>query len=153
MASSQAANLGINYGWSLGESGWNVQMDENLLALDALTFLSVKSATLATPPGSPVDGDRYLVAGTATDAWLGQEGDIAQYVTSTADWRFFTPREGWETRAEDSQQRYVYSSSNWVLEGSLYTGYADDAAASAGGIPVGGTYINSSSGAITIRQV
>jgi hypothetical protein len=152
MPSSQGANLGINYGWALGESGWNVQMDENLVALDALVFLSVLSATTGTPPGGPANGDRYIIPAGASGVWAAQVGKVAQWSTSLGTWRYFTPRAGWECRAENTKQRWVYTTS-WVLEGTLYTSYANDTAAAAGGVPLSGFYVNSSTGALTKRLV
>lgn len=59
-------NLGLNYGWTLGESGWGAGMDANLKRLGAVVSLSVKDRDLATPPASPVNGDRYLIPAGAT---------------------------------------------------------------------------------------
>lgn len=40
--SSTDPNLGLNYGWTLGESGWDTGMDANLKRLGAVIGLSVK---------------------------------------------------------------------------------------------------------------
>jgi hypothetical protein len=39
-------NLGLTYGWTLGESGWNTSMDANLKRLGAVLGLSVKDRDL-----------------------------------------------------------------------------------------------------------
>ena len=39
-------NLGLTYGWTLGESGWNTSMDANLKRLGAVVGLSVKDRDL-----------------------------------------------------------------------------------------------------------
>jgi hypothetical protein len=153
MPASQAQNIGLNYGWSLGESGWNQQMDENLVAIDALLLISVLSATTTAPPGSPAAGDRYIVPASATGAWSGQDGKIAQWDAGASAWNFYTPKQGWYCRAGDSQQLWVYDSSAWALEGALYGQYADDSTAAAGGVPVGGFYVNSSTGALQVRLI
>ena len=70
-------NLGLSYGWTLGESGWHEGMDSNLKRLGAVVGLSVKDRDLATPPGSPADGERYLVPASASGAWAGKTGQIA----------------------------------------------------------------------------
>ena len=51
--SSTDPNLGLNYGWTLGESGWDTGMDANLKRLGAVVGLSVKDRDLTTPPASP----------------------------------------------------------------------------------------------------
>lgn len=150
MASTQGSNLGIYHTWDLGESGWNTQNDTNLKLLDALVLIEVLSATTTAQPGSPTAGDRYIVPSSATGAdWSGQDGKIALY--DGTNWQFFTANEGWEIRADDSKQVWVYDSSAWALEGSLYGQHADDSAASSGGVPIGGVYVNSSSGSLQVR--
>jgi hypothetical protein len=66
---------------------------------------------LATPPGSPVTGDRYLVIATATGAWVGQENKIAQW--SGSAWTFATPNEGWVVRVEAENLLYTFDGSAW----------------------------------------
>ena len=53
--SSTDPNLGLNYGWTLGESGWDTGMDANLKRLGAVVGLSVKDRDLTTPPASPAN--------------------------------------------------------------------------------------------------
>lgn len=48
--SSTDPNLGLTYGWTLGESGWDTGMDANLKRLGATVGLSVKDRDLTTPP-------------------------------------------------------------------------------------------------------
>jgi hypothetical protein len=153
MSASQRPNIGLNYKWNLGESGWNQQMDENLITIDALLLISVKSATTYTPPGSPAAGDRYIVGASATGAWTGKDGRIAQWDSVTSAWLFYTPKQGWEVRADDTHQTWIYHAGGWALEGSLYGSYANDAAAASGGVAVGGFYVNSSTGALQVRLI
>ena len=53
----------------------------------------VKNFSTATPPVSPVKGDRYVVAAGGTGAWVGKDGQIAWY--DGAAWKFDVPVEGW----------------------------------------------------------
>ncbi len=46
-----------------------------------------------TPPGTPAKGDRYIVGGTPTGAWVGYAWFIATY--DGAAWLFDQPSEGW----------------------------------------------------------
>ena len=43
-------NLGLAYGWTLGESGWHTGMDANLKRLGAVVGLAVTSRSTTTPP-------------------------------------------------------------------------------------------------------
>lgn len=56
------------------------------------TRFLVVDDSLTAPPGSPADGDAYIVAGPATGLWAGQEDHIA-YRAGTA-WVFIPPRQG-----------------------------------------------------------
>lgn len=47
---------------------------------------------LATPPGSPGNGDRYIVASSPTGVWIGHEGHIATYDNGT--WIYLIPWNG-----------------------------------------------------------
>lgn len=151
MASSQATNIGLYYGWTLGESGFNVQMDYNWQAIDALLCVGVKSATTVTPPASPAAGDRYLVpSSSATGAWTS--GGAKLTIWTGAAWLFFPPKNGMTVLAIDDGQTYVRSGSSWVLDTSLLGSYTRDTTAATGGVAVGEKYIKTSSGAITVRQ-
>jgi hypothetical protein len=49
---------------------------------------------LTSPPGSPSDADAYIVAATATGAWVGHEDDIAYWFDESGVWKFIVPDEG-----------------------------------------------------------
>ena len=112
MASSTEPRSGLKYGWSLGESGWNSDMDSNLKNIGRMAFhLSVKDRNLTAPPGSPASGDTYIPAATATGAWAGKETQVAVWDGSA--WVFGVPREGWIAYIEDEQKISVFRSSAW----------------------------------------
>ncbi len=104
-------NLGLTYGWTLGESGWNTSMDANLKRLGAVVGLSVKDRDLATPPASPVDGDRYIIPAAATGIWAGKTNQIAVRVASA--WDYYTPKVGWLCFIEDEAVLSAYKSAGW----------------------------------------
>lgn len=83
-----------------------------LQALDAIVMLSVLDRDLATPPGSPADGDRYLVAASATGAWAAQDGKIAAWQDGA--WAFYTPREGWIVWIADEDILLVFNGASWT---------------------------------------
>lgn len=112
MAASTDVRFGLSYGWSLGESGWNTGMDENLLKIARVgVHLSVKDRDLTAPPGSPAAGDTYIVGASATGAWATHDKKVA--VWSGSAWVFYTPRTGWVAFIEDETKLAAYYSSAW----------------------------------------
>ena len=104
-------NLGLVYGWTLGESGWNTGMDANLKRLGAVVGLSVKDRDLTAPPASPVDGDRYLIPAAATGAWAGKTNQIAVRVAGS--WEYTVPKVGWLCFVEDEAALSAYKTTGW----------------------------------------
>jgi hypothetical protein len=148
MPAKQEPNIGINYGWEAGESGINLQLDENWKAIGALLQLSVVSATTDVP-ASPVAGDRYIIPTGATGVWSTHVGKVARYNENT--WEIYTPSKGWLAYVQDVEVHVFFDGTNWLLPGDLYGQYADDTAAATGSVPVGGFYVNSSTGALSVR--
>lgn len=74
---------------------------------------SVKNRTLLTPPGSPSEGDRYIIAaGTPAGAWSGfAAGDIVTY--AGAAWVQTAPALGMRTYVEDEATDVRYVSGAW----------------------------------------
>lgn len=97
------------------QSQKHVTHNEALIALDALVQLSVKNRALTAPPGSPSDGDRYIVASGGTGAWLGKDLNVAAYYNGV--WLFFAPRIGWVAWDENTTASYTYSAGAWVAGG------------------------------------
>ena len=90
----------------------HVTHNEALRALDAIVQLLVLDKDLASPPGSPTDGSRYIVAASPTGAWAGQAGKIAAWQDGT--WLFYTPREGWLAWVADEDKIYAYTGTAWA---------------------------------------
>lgn len=107
MAASTETRSGLKYGWSVGESGWNTDMDANLLSVGRFAYhLSVKDRDLATPPTSPTAGDTYIVAASGTGAWVSKDGQVAVWDGSA--WVFGVPRKGWLAYLEDEEKISVF---------------------------------------------
>lgn len=70
-----------------------------------------KDRDLATPPGSPANGDCYLVAAAATGAWTGHTGDIAYYLNTA--WIFIEVVEGYTAWVNDEDVFIGYDGAAW----------------------------------------
>ena len=90
----------------------HVTHNEALRVLDAVVMLSVLDRDLAAPPGSPAEGDRYLVASGASGAWTGQTGKIA--ARQDGAWRFCTPAGGWRLWVADEGILLVFDGASWT---------------------------------------
>lgn len=134
MSATTGPKIGLQYAWSLGESGWNTGMDANLRLLERVGVQpTVKDKDLATPPGSPANGDSYIVAASPTGAWVGHATHIAVWSTEgTPAWAFYTPTEGWRVDVVDEDLEYRFAGSAWaavsggVTDHGALTGLGDD---------------------------
>jgi hypothetical protein len=73
----------------------------------------VKDKDLATPPGSPADGDAYIVAGSPTGAWSGWATRIAYDAGS--NWASIVPIEGTVAYVQDENLEYRFDGAAWGL--------------------------------------
>lgn len=90
----------------------HVTVNEALSLVDGLLHLSVITRALATPPASPMDGDRYMVAGSPTGAWVGHAAQIALRMEGA--WRFLNPRTGWRVWIADENLLLVFNGTIWL---------------------------------------
>lgn len=84
------------------------------------SYLVVNSAATTSQPGSPTDGDAYVLRGTPTgDDWAGHENEVALYLNTA--WVFWSVPEG--TLAHDAatglEYRYAGGSDGWVEAGGF----------------------------------
>lgn len=92
----------------------HVPINEAIRALEIFAQVVVNSI-LDTPPGSPSDGDAYIVDDGGSGDWAGQDGSIAFY---SSGWQFLAPRLGWKAYNLDDASEYRYedaSPNGWVL--------------------------------------
>lgn len=102
-----------------------ITVNEALARIDAATGSGVISRTVSTPPGSPVDGDSYIVGSSATGAWAGKENAIAFY---SSGWQFITPKEGMTLWVNNEDTHYAYNGSTWMSQRvHVYTALAGTA--------------------------
>ncbi|MGH6771116.1 MAG: DUF2793 domain-containing protein [Xanthobacteraceae bacterium] len=104
-------NLSLPY-IDLNEAQREVTHNDAIRALDALVQLVVLDRDLAAPPGSPADGDRYIVAASPAGEWVGHVDAIAAWQDGA--WRFYPPRLGWIVYAADEGALLAYTGSVWV---------------------------------------
>ena len=91
----------------------HVTANESFTVIDAAMDRTVISSAIATPPGSPTEGDKYIVAATATGDWLAKENQIACFIDAT--WIFFTPKEGWEFFDLNTSAMVRFNGTTWTL--------------------------------------
>jgi hypothetical protein len=93
-----------------------VIINEALRKLEAMSPLQAHDKDLTAPPGSPADGDRYIVPTGATGDWAGpNQFAIALLINGT--WHFLTPIAGWVCYVEDEDLYYQFtpgSPTGWV---------------------------------------
>lgn len=114
MTEITGARLGIGWGWDVGESGWKPGVDRNFRTEETLIGLKVISDALTAPPGSPVDGDAYIVATGGTGAWAAHDGAIASYMAGA--WYFFAPVDGLRGWFANAGVFRRYNGTTWVAE-------------------------------------
>lgn len=93
----------------------HVTHNEAIRMLDALVQPAVLDRHLASPPASPAEGDRYIVAAAATGAWAGHEGAIAAFQDGA--WAVFAPRQGWTAWIADEAVLVAWDGAAWITAG------------------------------------
>jgi hypothetical protein len=102
------------------------------LATGVLARGAVADKDLTAAPGSPSDGDCYIVASGATGDWASQDGKLAFYDSTNAEWVFYSPVEGLRVWLQDEDCFYQYAGTAWVQKidpyiiGAYYPGTPTD---------------------------
>jgi hypothetical protein len=125
MSVSNGPNLGKMINAATGDN-FDVDLRKMLRAFDVLPQAAVTSKTLTAPPGSPVNGDRYIIAASPTGAWAGQAKSIAVWTTDNPAtpsglWEFYAPKTGWLVYNAADTTFYYYSGTAWVSLGTSST--------------------------------
>lgn len=120
---ADSPNLVLPY-LAANQSQKHVTVNEALRRLDTLVQITVQSAALAAPPGSPTEGQRWIVAASPTGAWVGQSGKIAAW--QDAAWAFYTPLDGWTAVDVSTDALLIFNggAGTWA---SIITGIFSDA--------------------------
>lgn len=94
-----------------GQANQTVVHNEALKMLDAIWQLSVISQEFDSPPGSPAEGDAYIVKAPGYGAWEDQGNKVAAFIEGA--WQIFTPREGWQAFDKNTSTLVVFNGTTW----------------------------------------
>jgi Protein of unknown function (DUF2793) len=94
----------------------HVTHNEAIRALDCLVQLSVKDQNQTTPPTTPANGDRYIIAAAPTGSWTGHTGQIAAWQDNA--WAFYVPQTGWLAWVANDAKLVAYNGTAWVASGA-----------------------------------
>lgn len=97
----------------------------------ALIQANVKNLTLSAPPGSPVNGDTYIVGSSPSGLWAGQANAVAYWAVDAQDgssitpniatgaWEFYTPLAGWSVWDTNTNAIWRFNGTTWNLASAL----------------------------------
>ncbi|MEZ5997557.1 MAG: DUF2793 domain-containing protein [Hyphomonas sp.] len=106
-----SANLALPY-LLPNQAQKHVTLNEALRLLDVVVQAGVLSRSLAVPPATPAEGDRYIPAAGATGAWNGHDDELAAFQDGA--WAFLMPRQGWVSFVADEGILIVRASDAWL---------------------------------------
>lgn len=107
--SDNTGRLGLPY-MLTNQAQKEVVFNEAMDITDFWTARTVNSAR-TSPPGSPADGNAYLVTATATGDFAGREKQIAYRVNGA--WMFLPPFVGASIFNLATSQNLTYDGTNW----------------------------------------
>jgi len=90
-----------------------------LRMFQALIQPNVINLTTTSPPGSPTNGDTYVIGSGASGAWIGLDAHIAYWTTDNplfplGTWDYYAPKQGWQVVSQVNNGTYVFNGSAWV---------------------------------------
>ena len=93
-----------------------------LRALDALLDAAVINLTTSAPPGSPTNGDAYIVKASGSGAWSGHDNALAIWTTDnpsapSGEWEFYAAAKGMIVVNAADGLLYVWDGSAWTAAG------------------------------------
>lgn len=78
---------------------------------------SVISRATSNPPGSPTNGDRYIIPTSATGVWLSHPKELAVWDGTAAAWVYTALTEGVPFWVADEDKWIVYNGTDFVIVG------------------------------------
>jgi len=105
--------------WPSGITSADIPANNNVQRLDATFNMLAKSASTTAQPGSPSNGDTYILPASPTGTdWSGKAtGTIAYFNVA---WYFFTPYHGLRARVIDTATYMQYTTA-WFYENTVIT--------------------------------
>ena len=110
MSDDPTANLGLPLIQS-AQAQKHVTHNEALQILDTLVQLAVLDRDLTSPPGSPDEGERWIVAAGPSGAWSGHADHIAAWQDGA--WQFSIPKTGWIAFVVDEGALIAWDGTAW----------------------------------------
>ena len=101
------------------QAGAETTYNEGIRLLEVMAGRTVKDRDLSTPPGSPSDGDAYIVKATGAGDWTSMDNKVAVY--STDQWKFITQAEGNSVYLQDENVDVLWNGSAWLAHGGYQT--------------------------------
>lgn len=152
MAQVSGPNLGLIENADPGENWYN-ELIRFLRGVDLLVQARIKSMSTTAPPGSPANGDAYIIPSGATGAWAGKTNQIARWTTRpvTATWEYFVPKLGWQVHVDDVAATGAprkFDGSAWVTGGDYVLPAAT--ASTLGGVKQGSNVMIAGDGTLTV---
>jgi len=97
-----------------GELLPDVTLNEALRLIDTLVQLAIVDRDLNAPPGSPSEGQRWIVKASPspTGAWAGHGNQVAAW--QDGGWLFAVPKVGWFAYLIDESALVAWSGTAWV---------------------------------------
>jgi hypothetical protein len=89
----------------------HVPHNEALALLDAFVQLAAESRAVTAPPGTPAEGDCYIVPAGATGDWSGWDNAIASF--SGGGWVRLAPPEGTRAFVKDERHGVIFADGVW----------------------------------------
>jgi hypothetical protein len=90
---------------------WWATLNRNLGRLDSLVQIAVLDRDLATPPATPSEGERWIVAASPTGDWIGHASHVAAW--QDGRWLFGVPQVGWIAFAVDEGTLLTWNGTAW----------------------------------------
>jgi hypothetical protein len=107
---TDTANLGLPF-IEGSQAQKHVTHNEGLRILDAAIQIAVLDLTRTSPPSSPAEGERHVVASGATGAWAGHVNAIATWQDGA--WAFLAARAGWCIWSVADDVMFVFDGTHW----------------------------------------
>jgi Protein of unknown function (DUF2793) len=87
----------------------------NMFLADCLAITPlIKDKDLSTNPGSPANGDGYIVKPTGASLWVGKDNNLAFWRSATSAYVFVPPKAGMLVWVADEAKYYKFTTA-WTI--------------------------------------